>query len=340
MTWLAVQGATPALDCPAIEEARAGEHVTLRCLPRRGVPAVTVLLFFRQAGREQFQPAPTLKHADGSYVAELCPHVLRPGPLHYYFEARDASDRIVARSGDEESPSVAIIRAAPALTEAKAVVRRQSTAAAAADDDPLAALRAQRAAEADARRESVHRHAGSVFAGLGAGIGHGWYPHRSLDFRRDLEVSAGSGAAGTVVLSPEAGYQLTGRLALSLQARWELIASQGAGDLRAGAPASSAFALLARAAYVWGGERAQLFLSAVAGAGDGFRLVVPQVQDAKVDLVRNDSVRGGPVVGGPGVGFTYHFDPHLALVAELRVLGGLPDLALVVDVTSGLTVAF
>jgi hypothetical protein len=155
-------------------------------------------------------------------------------------------------------------------------------------------------------------------------------------------MGCGAVSAGdlSLELTPELGYQLTSRLALSVLGRWELIGSSGAGDLHAGAPARSALALLGRARYAWGSGRAQLFASAFLGAGDAVRVVVPPSVGSDVALERNDSVRGGPVLLGPGGGFTYHFNPHLALLAELRTLVGVPAVAAVIDFNTGVEVGF
>jgi hypothetical protein len=82
-----------------------------------------------------------------------------------------------------------------------------------------------------------------------------------------------------------------------------------------------------------GSGRAQLVLSGNAGAGDGFRLVVPPQPDQ--GLRRDDSVRAGPFLLGPGVGGAFHVNSHLALVVGLRALAGLPRFATVFDLQGG-----
>ena len=57
-------------------------------------------------------------------------------------------------------------------------------------------------------------------------------------------------------------------------------------------------------------------------------------------LLRNDSVRGGPVVLGPGLGLLFHLHPHAAVLAETRLLAGLPRVAALVDARLGAEFSF
>src|SRR5204862_8354858 len=97
--------ATP-VGCVGPDEVGVDQHLVLRCAARRGLPAMPVLIYYRQSGSEDFTPAPTLRTRKGWYTATLCPHMLMAGPLHYYVEARSATGELVAGSGDEESPAV------------------------------------------------------------------------------------------------------------------------------------------------------------------------------------------------------------------------------------------
>jgi hypothetical protein len=178
-----------------------------------------------------------------------------------------------------------------------------------------------------------------VFVGFGLGSGYGWQPGGSLEFRKDKEVAAGPLSGGLINLLPEIGYQLTDDLALSMQARLQFVPSEGSGDPNAGAPVEKAYAVLLRAVYAFGTTtNLRPFFSACVGGGDGFRLRVPRDPDAQ--LVRSDTVRGGPLLGGAGIGFAYHFNTHAAWTTELRLITGLPTLAAVADLSTGLEVGF
>jgi len=178
-----------------------------------------------------------------------------------------------------------------------------------------------------------------VFIGLGGGSGYGWHPRSRLDFRRDIEASASTGSAGPLI-TPEVGYQLTTKIALSVQARYQFIRPEGSGDVRSGSPAKNAWAVFGHATYnVIEKQRLQMFASAALGVGSGFRVTVAAAQ-GQVDLTRDDSVRGGPVILGPGAGAEYHFTRHVSGIAELKLLAGIWDPGVVADLGFGVRLAF
>jgi hypothetical protein len=203
-------------------------------------------------------------------------------------------------------------------------------------DDPLKAVAEQREREREAA--GLHRRrVGAIFVGLAMGSGYGWHPTEKLEFYDEATIQAGWIPSGLFHLLPEVGYQLSEQLALSLQLRLQIISQQGSGDSKPGAPASGAFALLGRLQYFVGGGNLLGSLSLYAGGGDGFRLTIgPQLPA----YLRNDSVKGGPLVGGGGVGLIYHFNRHVALVVDGKLLFGAPTTAAVVDAGGGLQVAF
>jgi hypothetical protein len=206
------------------------------------------------------------------------------------------------------------------------------------EENPLLALEI---AADDPRREEENRfqrRAGSLLLGVAVGAGYGWHPQRRLEYRRDLKVAPGNGLAGRPQILPEVGYQLTRRLAVSLQCRYQVVGTEGWGDIREGAPRKQAWALLARARHLTGSRRARFLLSAAVGAGDAIRVEVPATPDS--NLPRNDTVAGGPFVAGPGAGFLYHLHPNVAFVTELRALAGFPRFATTLDLGAGLELAF
>jgi hypothetical protein len=154
--------------------------------------------------------------------------------------------------------------------------------------------------------------------GLGVGPALGIQLGRDLEKDRDYRLPAGFAAAGLLHLAPEVGYRLDDRLTLGLQTRHQI--------------APGAHAIFARAHYAW--RRlgpAQLFGTATLGAGTAFRLRVP----AAAGLERGDAVVGGPVVLGPGVAARHALGERIDLVAELRMLIGLPAVAGSFDLAVG-----
>jgi hypothetical protein len=329
--------APAGFECETPDQAEAGQTLQIVCNARPELRAVAVVLFHRAQGHEAFTPEPALRTAKGIFKIALCSHKLSPGTVHFYFEARDAEDQVVASSGDLDKPHLLEVhgRAGQVLSERPLAPARVSNIR---DDDPLADARAEREAERLAEERSMQRPANRFFLGFGAGFGYGAYPESRLDFRRDLRIQGNMGPAGVVLLTPEAGYQISPRVAAGLQLYWQQIGGSGIGDGQTGAPARRSFTALARARYQVGDGRVQWIGSAFLGAGNGFHLVVPPLPDQ--GLRRNDSVRAGPVVLGPGAGVLIHLMPHAALIAELRLLTGLPRLGALVDSRIGAEVAF
>jgi hypothetical protein len=343
--WMAAAGAAapaPAvsaypgkpLACETPDEVMAGRALVLHCAaPSRDDRPLVVLVHFRRAGQEEFTTAPTLRTREGRYTATICTELLGAGAVHYYVEARDSRDQVVATSGEPASPHVLMVLGGRRQTQTTG-----ATSGSAGDIDPLAHLRAEREAARTSAEAVGRRRPRRLFLGMGIGRGYGWHPSGPLDFRRDLKASAGTAPAGRLVLTPEIGYQLSDAISLALQARVQVIGASGSGDASVGAPKRGAWAVMGRGSYHLGTGRAQLVASAALGAGQGFRLVVdPQPQ---AGLLRNDSVTGGPVVLGPGLGAIYHLGHHTALQAELRMLAGLPRFATMFDLVTGIAVAF
>jgi hypothetical protein len=333
------------LYCPILDEAPPEEEVVFYCVLAPDIEAKRVLLFYRAAGAEKWASAPTKKSELGWIKAVLPATALVGKSLQYYVEARDATDHAIANAGRDDSPNQLFVREGAASLSSGVWAGMQAgrgsesdgeASGPVVDEDPLRALVDQRDRERAAER--VHRRrAGAFFIGLSAGSGYGWHPKERLEFYDDAEIQPGFIPSGAFHLDPTIGYQISDRVALSLEARAQFIAQQGSGDQKPGAPATGAFLLLARAQYFIGDGNLQGTASLLAGAGDGFRLTIgPQSAVYR----RNDSVRGGPLAVGAGAGVIYHFSRHLGLVLDVRGLVGFPTTALVGDFTGGLTVAF
>ena len=59
-----------AMECRAPDEQSASDHLVLRCATRAKLPAVTVILYYRQSGSEDFIPAPTLRSKKGERCSQ------------------------------------------------------------------------------------------------------------------------------------------------------------------------------------------------------------------------------------------------------------------------------
>jgi hypothetical protein len=321
------------LFCPVPDQTPPDEPLTLRCVLRPGVRAGRLTLHYRPAGSESFTDVPMAKSRKGWYRGVVPASAAIGKSLQYYVEG-SAAPKLT--SGNSDSPNLVMVReGADASAEATAAVagREEDEPPTIEDENPLAEIEKERA------REGVHvRSERRLWAGLALGKGMGWQGGGPLEFRKDQEVAAGTLGGGLVQLLPEIGYQWTERLALSLQLRVQFVPTEGSGDPTPGKPAERAIAALVRATYAVGDGNVRGFGSLAVGGGDGFRLKV--APNRQTGLVRSDTVRGGPFLAGAGGGVIYHFNPHVAWPTELRALAGVPDIALSVELTSGIEVSF
>src|ERR1035437_5387451 len=91
-----------------------------------------------------------------------------------------------------------------------------------------------------------------MWFGLGGGMGWGFAPAGSLEWAKNIRVSAMTATTGVFHLLPEVGYMWSDNFALAVQGRIEFIQQQqtpGGGSQRTGAPTTMALAAFARA--IW-----------------------------------------------------------------------------------------
>ncbi len=335
------------LHCPNPDEAPPGVQIALRCVAGPGLRPTRVLLFYRVPGGEMFTAVRTARSPKGWYNGVIPAAATAGKSLHYYFEARDAADKVAARNGRGDSPNLMMLRAgAPALgTGTLAVLRFESEdrpEVVTEEESPLEEI--GRDKERTAAESVVHRRRPkSLWLGLGIGSGFGFYAPARLENRKDLEVeNPGSASSGTFTLAPEIGYQWSERFAVSLQGRRQFLPVQGSGDPSDSKPPTSAIAVLGKATWFLTFGNFQAFASAIAGAGDALRLIIPPkpTMDPKTSLPRSDTVSGGPLVAGAGGGGMYHFNRHFAAVVETKLLLGAPNIAAAADFSGGAQVSF
>ena len=105
------QNAVPRIVCDTPSEVASGSPVRLQCTLAPELRAVALVLQHRPAGNEVFVPTPGLRMAPGKFVVSICPDSLIPGAMHFFFEARDSEDRVLATSGNLEQPHLLTVRA-------------------------------------------------------------------------------------------------------------------------------------------------------------------------------------------------------------------------------------
>jgi tetratricopeptide (TPR) repeat protein len=332
---------TQPLYCPVPDEAPPSEEVPLRCVSGPAVDVASMMLFYRPAGSESFTPVPMMRSRKGWYEGVVPASALVGKTLQYYVEARTPAKEVATTNGTTDSPNLMIIRegAAPVGrgTLAAARFRRdRAERAPEVEEDPLA--RSDKEREEQAAPNESHRRVHAIWVGMGIGSGFGWHPKRQLEFRYEDQVDAGLSSEGLLHVTPEIGWMWTSNVALSLQTRHQVIPETGSGDDRLGSPAHGALAVLLRIYRYFGNGQGQPFINAAVGVGDGFRLYVPP--HPEVNVIRNDTIRGGPFLVGAGGGYLYNFNSHFGLVAESRILYGLPDKAAILEVSGGGQLAF
>ena len=313
--------ATP-LFCPSPPDSPPEEEVVVRCAAAPGTRPGRLSLYYRPAGSESFTEVPMARSKKGWYTGVVPATATTTKSVQYYVEGRGTPK---LASGQPDSPNLVLVR-----EDADEPLGEDDEPG---EDNPLAEIERARG------REHLRlRPPGKIWAALGLGTSYGWQPGGALEFRKEQEVASGMLGGGLVTVLPEVGYQLSERVAVSLQARLQYLPTEGSGDRTQGSPATRAFAALVRGTYSMGADNLRPFISLVAGGGDGFRLKVPPSREA--ELVRSDTVKGGPLVGGGGVGAIFHYSPHLAFSGELRGLVGAPSIAAVAELSVGAELAF
>ncbi|HJX65879.1 MAG TPA: hypothetical protein VJ860_18215 [Polyangia bacterium] len=202
---------------------------------------------------------------------------------------------------------------------------------------------------------------GSLFFSFGYGTG--WTHHGSvnpdshdrLDPGGPITITGGYSPASIFQFVPEIGYQLSDRLALSLQARYQQAPAFDSVEWipPAGARASPTYApaLFFRAQYAFlNAGDFQFFGSGVAGfglvGGRTFMGYVPRGCDSSgpfshcpVGTNHSDTISGGPVAVGVGLGATYHISPGFAAWVEVRGISSVAPVMELVEFNTGLAVA-
>ena len=196
----------------------------------------------------------------------------------------------------------------------------------------------------DKAREGLDTHFGKRkwWIGLGLGTGYGYAKGNGFEAVNKSpdpqfhalqgEFQPGLAWAGLGHLAPEVGYQLNPDLAVSLEGRVQWI-GQPAKYSQFGA--RGAISVLAKLILFTKQAQLRFFGSALAGGGDGFRLIV-YPDSSKPDF--KDTIRGGPVVAGVGGGVYYEISRPVSLVAEVNGLAGFPIFSIVADVNVALQI--
>ena len=322
------------LHCPIPSEVPADTELTIRCAVRPALATRSVVVSYRLSGTEHFSTTDATRSPKGWYVVAIKASEVRGSSLQFYVQAYNGNNRMVASSGNDESPNIVLIR--------KASTGTGGPDQPVAEEDPLARIQKERAAENGESNEVRRRPPGRVWVAMGMGSGYGWFPTQVTDVYK--AKATGWATGGILHLLPEFGYQWTDHIAFSLQGRLQFVYTQtGSGSLQAEGPKTFAWAVLGRA-YLFSdrlfgpASNLQIFGTGNLGYGTAFRLYVAPA--AKGGFINSDTVSGGPLAVGVGGGVAYHFTNTLALAAELRALAGVWNFATVIEAGASVQWAF
>jgi hypothetical protein len=322
------------LYCPTPSEVQPGADLTIRCAVRPGLGTHRLVVHYRPSGTDRFITADATRSRKGWYVVNIKGGEVKGSSLQFFAQAHNASNKLTAANGTDESPNIVLIRKGGGGTAGTGGPEQPV-----AEDDPLARIQREREAESGQSSEGHRRPARDLWLAFGLGSGYGWFPTRSPDLYTSARVK-GWASGGILHLLPEIGYQWTDHIAFSLQGRYQFVHTEGIGYTGTAQPKSWAWAVLGRAYLFSDGlfgraSNLQIFGTGTFGVGTAFRLYVapsPNYANPGVsDFRSSDSVSGGPVVLGVGGGVVYHFTNTLALAAELRALAGVWDVATVME---------
>ncbi len=358
------------LMCAVPDVVPPGRELSIRCALKPGLSAKVVQLHHRAPGVEAYQVLAMHKTAKGWYLATLPGHMMKPGDLQVYFDARDANDKEIASNGQVDSPTIIEIR----KKGGGKVAEGECSA-----DDPMCNI--NKGAIADAYEAGLHRRrAGAIWLGVGAGMGWGFSPAGKLEWEQQIQVSAITTTTGIFHLLPEVGWMYSDTFALALQARVEFIKQQqgtwedpnGSGTPQlitpawiSGAPTNMAFAVFGRA--IWytdlseGGNFQFSYSGDIGGGYIRFPVLPsnitnkndPNHNDLNFDatdgtyspkpsaaIARTDTRPVGPFLVGAGAGLIYHLSRNFAFSLDGRALTGLPAFGILIEGSLSAQVAF
>ena len=302
----------------------------IECDAEEWLEGARIELHYRAAGKEGYTAVAMEAVPKGPLRGKVPAAEMQP-PFTSSITSRRRSEGagVVAAAGGHDSPSVVRVQAAAPTA------RRPSPAAPSANPTRRRPSRRSRGWHASPRARRGPRARSGWGCTLGSG--YGWSSRSRLEYRSDLEAGAGFGPAGLAHLSPEVGYQLTPKIAVALAGRHQFISGGGGraglsrparalGPRRAGArPVHRRLGPLRRARRLPGGRGRRLPLSL--RARSGVRPAAP----------RHDP-RAGPWCSGPARGSSTGCARVTRWSPRANLLFGVPDFALMTDVTLGVQV--
>lgn len=103
-----------AIHCPGLDEATLGRELFVHCAAQAGAKAKALVFHYRTGGQAHYNTLVMLPSKKGWHTAEIPAGRLTGKQLHYFVEARDAGDDVLATDGKSTSPNI-IMLTAPAV---------------------------------------------------------------------------------------------------------------------------------------------------------------------------------------------------------------------------------
>jgi hypothetical protein len=330
------------LYCPTPIEGPPESDVKLHCLTQADVQARKIVVFYRPGNQERYT-AVTMRPTKKGWFAAVIPGQKVTGrALQFYFEARGDAGRLAAANGKFDLPNEIVLKpgAARVGVGALAALSFEDTNRPTGEEETPLQVQTREDVRAAEEQSIARRAPGKLWVGLGLGTGWGWHLQLPLERHQSRQVTAGFSPGGLGQALPEIGFQVTRRLALSIQGRHQYLPTSGSGDPEAGKSAPEiAHAVLLRAQYAVA-ELGNLQLLGTAAAGYGSALRMKVNPAPMQGLVASDTVAAGPGVVGPGIGLAYNLTHQFILGIEARALAGLPNFGVMGEASAGVQYAF
>ncbi len=98
------------IACTVPDEVAPGADLFVHCVPRAGLDAKVVALYYRSGGAVVYNASTMDRSKKGWYTALIPGGKIAGKVLHYYVEARDGRQDVVGANGHANSPNIATIR--------------------------------------------------------------------------------------------------------------------------------------------------------------------------------------------------------------------------------------
>jgi hypothetical protein len=356
------------------------EDILVRCLTQKQPKKSTATLYYRESGSEDFTPLPMTRSPQGWLAATVPAAAVSGNAFQYYLEAKIPGVKEPLVVGTSDGPELMPIvdgaasmnnRTLTALLQGKDTTTKPLPIM--DDQAPLEEINKQFQMDEELRK--YHRRlAGSFFFALGGGTGSTYHGNTRPDSRElqwknrtaqrtdpptpvvlgdAVYITPGYSLASWGQLVPEFGYQVSERLALSLQGRIQYapVDSQGwLNDItKAKIPPSWALAIFLRGQYAFfNAGNFQFFGSGIAGFGTRtFMGYVPKACTntpgrtcPNTGTDHSDTISAGPVALGAGAGIMYHLSRNLALWLEVRGMVSPSPLMVLAEANGGFAFAY